>query len=886
MRFRRQQPSRALLSPLHVELAPEATQMVRNLLVTRSGAVWAGYRLGPARWDFTGDKPKSLLLESVTDVYGELLGRDYRERVTTRPHPVTDWGRNLDARTPHPTGDVRSWNEYLLRQQYRISQAGMDDKIVYRMFRIGDVQVGKAGPDVMAQVVAFVRDGVPPSAEVRALLTEEKKIFETVRLAGWNAIRMTERDSGWLRMRSLAPGVPAPLIDTPGWDEANMGFFSADVRWHETPLDRTVAVTSFRDGTPSTRHVQVLTCARLDDLMYPESGLEPWQAYVERATDAEGLSFGTEWLIAGRLAEGSEVAHRAGLDLAKADSMRASYEAFEERPPERIERGIDVALEARDQITSGAARTSGRFLGTINLMVWGEDVVVNGRVIRTGAEVCEERADAVRRLYSGSDLRMQFAPPLAQAAKLREFVPGEPVDGLGYQHQVRLPYLAAGLPNVSAVVGDGRGPYIGYLTGAARRPVMHDPHFATEGRGHLGRGQNMFAVVGTLGAGKSVLLGGAIMYPATRRGIRCVVRDPSGPLAALTQMPELEPFSTEINLLRGESGILNPPSLVRDPRAEEFQEGDIDQRLDAHRDASNEAKAERRGLVIETARRCLDFDLYDHPATLEVLRRAADLVAETGEGWTISSTLWHLIYALNADEAPHASAVASALRSASVMPLLRLLFPPESAGHFQPKIANTSVLTVITTPGVRRAPDSVHRSDWGSKELAADVILRLTSLYTDRLLFDKPMGERAIAIFDEAEDMTDSGVGRGYLSRLGRDHSKWNIAVYLGLKNVTQEMIGGEIRNFLAGAWIGRMADGDSAEAMLDILHVTDRRYADVLMRLSQNSPGEFVHLDVEGRVGQMKVDVDYNPALRDVLMTNPENEGSAAWALTEEAMA
>lgn len=885
MRFRRERRSVRLPGPLHVDLAPGAAQIVRNLLITHDGVIWAGYRLGGARWDFTAEVDKSLLLEAATDVWAHLLGRQVQERVTTRPHPVTDWAANLDARTPSPIGPLGDWNRHLARQQFRIAQAGMDDKIVYRSFVVGAVEPG-TGIDVMAQVRAFYRDGTAPSESVKAALAVEKRLFDAVQAPGWNARRMRERDSGWLRMRSLAPGVPAPLIDTPGWDSADMGFFSGDVRWEETPLDRTVKVTAWRGGQAIVRHVQVLTCARMGDLVYPESNLEPWQAYVERALDPEGLSFPVEWNIVGHLREGSELASRASLDLGKAESIAASYAAFEERPPEYTERGIDVALQARDQISTGRPAQAGRFTGTLNLLVWGEDVTVEGRVVRPAAEVCEERAEAVRRLYAGADLRMDLAVPAGQAGKLREFVPGEPFDRDGYQRQIRLPYLAAGLPNVSATVGDGRGPYLGFTRGTARRPVMHDPHFATEGRGELGRGQNFWLVVASLGGGKSVLLA-SIIYNAVRRRIITVVRDPSGPLARLCQMPELAPYSQVIDLLKGQRGILNPPSLVREPSVEEFYTGDFLADAGAHEEAAAEARAERRGLVIDMARRCLDFDLYDHPRTVAVLREAADDVAQGATGWTIDSSLWDLVEALRGIGDPHADAVATSLRSAAEMPLLRLLFPPLVDGGVVPVQAMhlDKVLTVITTPGIKRAPDSVPRSDWNARDIGADVVLRLTSLFTDRLLFSKSMGERAVAAFDEAEDMTDYTSGRSYFARLGRDHSKWNIAVYLGLKNVTDEMLGGELRNFLAGAFVGRMANEKPAQSILSILNVTDLRYARTLMSLSTHQPGEFVHLDAEGNVGGIKIDVDYYPDLRKAVLTNPQNEGSAAWALAEEAM-
>ena len=38
------------------------------------------------------------------------------------------------------------------------------------------------------------------------------------------------------------------------------------------------------------------------------------------------------------------------------------------------------------------------------------------------------------------------------------------------------------MPHASSRLGDRRGPYIGFTTGASRRAVMFDTHYATEVR--------------------------------------------------------------------------------------------------------------------------------------------------------------------------------------------------------------------------------------------------------------------------------------------------------------------------------------------------------------------------------------------------------------------
>lgn len=882
--------------PIHRTLAPNLAQLVSNLLITTSGAVHAGYWIGPARWEFTSMPDREAALDSVQDGWAALVSasRPVQERVTTVPHAVRDWAARLDARTPHPLPDVHAcdrsmsdadqrdgrcgcetYNRWLERQQNVVALSGMDDKATLRYFHIGDVDPGR---DVRAEVHTHTTSGTRPSEEVRQLFVTEKRTRDVVTSQfGWKGRRVTEREQAWLRYRSIAIGVPAPRLsrdELGGWDRLNVAALTGDVRWHEDPFDRTVAVTAWRGGKRVDRAVQVLTLARYGDQRYPQNNLEPWQVFAERAIDADGRPFPVEWNIVGQLRTGTELAAQTQLDVNLARNIRADYIAIEEEPPAYTERGIIRAREVQDEVTTGATRDAARFVGTVNVAVFGEDRTdERGRVVQSAAEVAEERGEAFARLYGGSAMRMEFAVPQGQSRKLAEFLTGEPVDDVGFRRHMPLGYLAAGFSNVTNAVGDGHGPYHGYTRGSTRRPVHHDPHYATEGQGAKGRQQNIWIEGGTLGAGKSVDTGVKV-YNSCRRGILNVVGDPSGRLGALTRMPELAPWSLDMNLLESDDGVLSPPALVRDPRRAEHGSDD------KHVRAVKLAQGERRALTEDVARRCLQWDLHNHPATQGTLRHAARRV----ERWSTATTMWDVVDGLDALGEVHATDIANALRDAADMPRLSLLFAPRGeGGDFALQRGERPVLTVISTPGIKRAADGVDRADWNPDELAANPVLHLAQLYTLRELYGKPMAEPAVAVFDEAEDMLDGGTGRAAMARLGRDHSKWNIAVYLCLKNVDNALLGGGLRNFIAGAFIGRTASEQPALEMLDVLNLKDPSYARTLMRLSQNQPGEFVHSDVDGNVGGIRTDVDYFPRLKEALLTTPASAGGeGAWKRDE----
>lgn len=855
-------------------IAPHGKQIVRNLLMLADGTVLAGYRIGSNRWDYTGRDAKIALMNADADVYSALTGRTYHERVCTRPHPIEAWARNLDRRTNRKelpdvhvcemgafTEDdllkgrcgCETWISHLRRMQDRIYSSGVEDKVVYRYF-----SVGKARGDLRRRVLDYIRTGKPHNA-IAGVIADEKRVNDIVR-GGWPGTeRMNEQEQATLRIRSLMPGILPEAISNPdeGWDEVSP--LESNIRWTETPFGRTVTVNAWINGRQRTSAARVLTVSRLADLHYPDNGLPPWQTLSESVQDSDRRTFSVEWSVVGRLLDGEALSAQAEHELRQARFVQRDYQKFDETPPSTVENAIRVASDSRDQITTGQGMESARFVGQIQVIVSGAT-----------AEIVEERCAALTRKYSGNALRMDFTGPDCQSAYLRSTVPGEKWDQVGYQRRLRLPYLSAGMPTTTGTVGDGKGPYLGHTRSGG--PVMHDPHYATELL-KTGRAQNMHLVIGTLGSGKSVLAG-SIAHNSTRRGIRTIISDPSGPLARLAEMPELAPYSQVIDLAQSRRGVLSPPSLIREPIRDEYDEPG------QWADAKVQAEAERRDLLLDMALRCCAADLYEDPATRHILREAARAHTEAGGRWSMASTMWDLVHQLPS------GAVKGALLDASTAPLLSLMFAADDGvpGRVDGFSHYDKTLTVITMPGVVRAPDDVPRRDWNPREVGADAVLRLVALFTDRLIYTKKRHDRGVVIFDEAEMLTDSGPGRSAISRLGRDHSKHNLAVYLCVKSINPQMLSGELKNFLASIFVGRMAGNEPAALALDLLGL-DAKYVNVLTGLSTHNAGEFIHKDVDGRVGGLKVDVDYYPALKAALLTDPTPDGSADW-INEEEMA
>ena len=889
-------------------------QSVLNLLVTRDGKVMAGYRIGPIRHNFLAMQRRRASHEDVTDGWANMAvdgGRDVQERVTTRPHPVKSWAKRLDERSPKRLPDVHvcdtskfsakelafgacgceTWIKMSHRSQRRIAGTGMDDKVVFRYFEVGQVHPRL---DVRAQIVAWKNGGQELSPEVKKIVATERRIFNIAQGPGWNATRMTQREQTWLRMRSVAPGIAAPSLsdNLMGLDEDDFRAELYDVRWAmDGGFDRTTKVTAFRNGKPLTRHVQILTCERPADMNWPENGREPWQVFAERAVDPNGRSFPVEWLIAGRMHTGADMAAAATMDLRKAREVREGYREHGEEPPPVIDRGIRRAKETHDEVTTGNDAEANRFVGTINAMVTGEDVFdERGKLVKSAEEVAWERGEAFASLMGGNQLKWKFSVPTAQADKLREFVPGEDFDRAGYQHQFSPKFLAAGMANAAAVVGDGHGPYIGYTQGAARRPVMHDSHYGTEGRGRVGRKANLWVVIASLGGGKSVLLI-VEAYNSVRRGITTVINDPAGRMGPMLLLPEIAPYSIERNMTLAERGEASPYVMVPEPAKELFMLTDEltgepllgpngKKRFNRAKweEAVSAANVERSLLGQETARMFLPADLYYREGTQSLLRKAA----RNHGPWQTHNSLFDLEDELRKIGGEFAIELADEIHAASETTYLKTLFAPKGQGNdFLIEASKKHTLELITTPGLKRAAEGKSRHEWTPGEIAAEPMLHMAALRTNNIAYSKPRTERAVVIFDEADNLTTSQSGRTMATRLGRDHSGNNLEVWFASQDL-HGVMAGDIRNYVAGMFVGQMKNKEQAEELLPLMNIEDKSYAETLLRLSRTEPGEFVHADADGRVEVIKIDIP-DKRLAEVAFTNPDPEGSSAWDAEEE---
>jgi len=414
---------------------------------------------------------------------------------------------------------------------------------------------------------------------------------------------------------------------------------------------------------------------------------------------------------------------------------------------------------------------------------------------------------------------------------------------------------------------------LGETCTATRRPVALDPWLAQEIR----RASGLTAVVGGLGSGKSFLTG-LIVYKTLRAGARWTVLDPSGPLAELTRLPELAPFSRHINLLRAEPGILNPYRVVAEPRAEHFADEDEPER--AWRRERSLAAATRRRLVLDVLTGLLPYDVARLPHTRIVLLRAVREVGGASDrhpGQVIDTLRRHA-----RDGEEHAGVVADFLEERRELPQAALLFP-DTSRHDPWQADREYRLTVLTMQGMTLPRPGSPREEWTDAESLAVELLNLASWLTQRTIYDVDRNLRKGVALDETHFLSQVPTGKVLIDRLARDSRKFNVRALFASQLAGDLLRVSGFASLVNAVFVGRTDDEEAQGEALRLLRVpTGVGYEQMLGTLSprprhddrpDDTPRQFVFADGHGGVEKIRIDLEapHLDHVREALDTNPD---------------
>jgi hypothetical protein len=845
----------------HMDLSTR--EIVGHLQATTTG-LWAWYEMAPQKWAFNTLSQRRGVWESLTNRLAGLGtgdGHATRIRTTPKPFPVYEFARQLaedtpaafdrnfpnrPARLPDVPGVADDFNNYLALQQRRLMTAPVDEKMVAIGIRLGMTPAR----GVLQQLRAEGDDAKPLSSDALKVLDQVAQMNQYIAGSGIDGTPLTPRKMAWLMHRSIAIGMPVPKhagISGAVWDEQDLFAFTDPVDWLYTPMGDTVEIQARVNGRKITRHVAVVTVGRMPTLKFPESGRDPWMLASDR------LEFPVEWSASGRILTGREITKVAEYDRNRALGIRKHYDEHGELPPPAVDRAIVEAVQNHDQITEAEQRDAARFVGPVRAAVYADT-----------QEECIRRVQSLIDTYADRYI-IEMAHPRGQRQLLREFIPGEPYSTTGYQRQMPVGYLAASMPHVSSSVGTPTGPYIGYTIGTARRAVRHDGHFGPE----QGNAPGVYPIISEPGGGKSVLIG-TFAYHGARRGQPSIILDPSGPLARLCEMPALAPHSRHLNLTDEAPGTLAPWGLVPDPNGWAF-EGDSR----GYMQARARAQVERKQLAFDTFRMLLPSAILRNPETDSVLRDAIRMV---GGDSTVNPR--QVIDVLANSSNDHGKHVAKLLNDAAEYPLGELIFPSHASDKIAPNVADDKTLVVISMPGLVLPSADISRDDWSTEELYAQPLLHLAAFFTSRFIYGRSMKLRKNIFLDENHFMGNWGSGRALFVRLSRDSRKWNTAVYPASQHPDDVLGVGKVEAMIGGAFVGRLEDPETAEKAMRLLRVSPE-YAPVATKLSprpapgqsgagETRSGEFIYRDPYGRVDKIRIDLGWNPELKETLNTTP----------------
>lgn len=851
--------------PVSLDLA---TVAVAGPLQFTTGGVFCWFELGPQNWDFKTHTERVHLWDQVTYRLGaltsslgvEVEGRPLRLRVTTRPYPAFEFARALDEASPHRLPDVadETWDRYLQHAQHRLQSTGLDQKLV---------AVGVwVCPPVSKQVLTELVSGTehPDQATVK-VLNEVASVERIMRGPGFDAHPLTARDMAFLFHRSLSMGVPVPAAAGVGasrWSPDDLAAATHRCAWTAEPFGTTVTVHTERHGHGVDRHIAVVSLGSMPEQTWPENGREPWMLALD------SLPFGIEWSLNGILLRPNVLEGTLAREQLRAEAIRRHYHEHKLTPPPAVDRAIHAATLNLDQVTDGDVRAAARFLGTIRVATFAD----------TKDQAVEQAARIVARF--GERFHIEAAHTLGQPAQLKEFIPGEPRLKEGFQRRLPIKYLAAGLPNVGADLGTPTGPYLGYGSGTARRAVCFDMHYGPEVLNTPG----LFTISAEPGAGKSVLIG-TLAYNAVRAGEPTIILDPSGPLAALCDLPELAPYARKLDLTAATPGTLSPYQLIPEPPVDAFRRSDGTVDAPELARAVRRAEAERQQLMFDVLRMWLPSNVLKMVGTdvllLEVVRGVRQQLldrqlpdSQANPRWIITQLRQIAADDPNERRRELAGHLAEELAAAAEFPLGELIVPDHDE-PLEDQGAADATLVVVTMPGLSAPPEGTDREFWGAEERYTQPLLHLAAFFASKFVYSRPRSVRKNIFLDENHLMGQWGSGRAFFVRLSRDSRKWNTAVGAASQHPDDHLSIGRVDALIGSAFVGRLKSPTAAAKACQLLAVSED-YAPVIQGLSPRTDdqagqtGEFVWRDPSGRVGRLRIDLDWHPSLRKALQTTP----------------
>lgn len=835
----------------HARYALNSTGALGNLLATPQG-VWAWYVLEGVDWPMQSAHAREQIIEQQTFRYADLIGKRIMLRGVSSPFPaqaIADALTDPDN-TPRPLPDVEgasTFEDYVeASARYAVAFGARRDVAV-----LGVRLSGYVVPRDMLRHVLSPTPLQQGLGEIDKVRREYATVTAAVARGGFGGRPIRASGLRWLMHASIGAGAPVPpalLRDgADGWDEADTPAFFGPVTAIEYPAGATTEVRALRGSVEHVNHVAVLHADELAERDTDRPDLMPFLAWTTTR------DYPVSYCAVFDVLDGHDLKSAAELDRRKARNIAEHHEEHGDDPPARVLRGIDRARVVEDETTNGTRETACRLRGTVMFAVTAP----------TPETACDLAADLTE--AAAREQRITLAHDYGQYDYYRAFIPGELTPLAGHITQQPAYFTATAVPNATSAAGDAFGLTIGNIAGS-HDVYVFDPH----GGARRNR-SNLIVIAAEPGQGKSTL-GGVIADHTTRRGIRSVVYDPSGPLAALTRLPYMRGHAEHLSLTSASPGILVPHLMVLDPQRRDFpagQDGDS-----AHAQAVADAQAERMEIALDAFLNLLPYAMVSGDRTGDVQGVIEEAVTSVGGAY--GEDPWRIIDRLKG-LGPVGSNVAARLEARAKLPDGMLVFPPRHGDvDDRPgqRLLDRATLTVITMEGLTLPPkDQPDRALWSRQAQASVPILNLGARFATRAIYADRRPK--LVLLDELGISTGgAGSFSSFATRAAFDSRKFAAAVPIMCQNPNTLLgLDSQISNLAGAAFIGRMDEGAAIASMPFLRLKEDTGYHHAIETLET---GEFMVRGWDDRVRKIRVDRDWwEPCLLDALDTNPYGDGA-----------
>ena len=803
----------------------------RNLLYSAHAEdVAALYRLPEVSYPFlrAGDKLRELRR------YARLaaaLEADVSVWRVSRTLSTADYGTDVEPLGYPGYRDPIAWRRLLEDHESHLRRLSAHSPEVYMAASLRESRAARLGASVVASADRLRRrvEGVLDVDSDRPVLQRElerhrdaeQRIAMRIAAICPEARRATTEELQWLFRRAACRGVGEPVLDA-GWRSDEGLRFGADGREASYRPERGVFLrlapaAIYEEGRQLV--VDADEC-RTYQAMFVLGGLPeaPWfpgpLAELLHAPLA-ALGFPVDAVI--------HLRHIPNQD-ARAQVKRKVMDADNVAAEERLGRhGVSWSSEDRQSLA--------RQLDD-ELSVDGRPPLLRATIsLALGAstrEELEERVDALRDRYHPVVLHRPLG---LQPILYEEHLPrvgSRLLDG-GYSEILTIEQFGALMPTAGNRVGSDRGPYVGCTTVAETRPVCFHPFEAA--RHH--RPPSILAA-GSLGSGKT-LFAMLLAYLAQRMGAMVVTVDPK-PDHSLHAVAGLDGLVDVVDVTAGEEtrGLLDPLRIAPPTLREDL------------------------ALSYFTAILRNPSDAWE----LEI-QRAVQQVLQRGESSSLA-----VLEALEHSPNDDARRAGEALRTRGNSALGALAFGDSKLGVG----ATRAPITTIRTSGLQLPGPRTPREDMTHAERMSLATLSLVASYALRLV-ETSRGERGkLVVIDEAWSLLASTEGKALINRINRMGRAMDATLVLATQTLGDV---GDLEKLVGTRVVFGLETREEAAAALELLGL-DRDDEATIDRIRAYSAGQCLMRDVNGRVGELQIDLVFQ-RLVDALDTSPAGQGSRA---------